>query len=145
MELVPVGPTIEENEVFTGNPDCNEHLQMTIDYFNKIGYQPPWIGYYARHDGELVGSAAYKGQPIDGKVEIAYGTFERFRQQGIGTQIARKLTELALAFDPSVEITARTLPEDNFSTRILAKNGFKWIGTVEDPDDGEVWEWKYKK
>lgn len=145
MELVSVGPTIEENEVFTRHPDCNENLQAAIDYFNKIGHHPPWIGYYARLDGEFVGSAAYKGQPIDGKVEIAYGTFERFKQQGIGTQIAQKLIELALSSDPLVEITARTLPENNFSTRILEKSGFKWIGTIDDKDDGEVWEWKYQK
>ena len=144
MELLPIHPTIEENEMFAERPDCQESLLMTIDYYKKIGFNPPWIGYYAQKDGELVGCAAYKGQPIGAKVEIAYGTFERFRKQGFGTEIARKLVELSLATDPSVEVTARTLPENNFSTKILQKNGFKCQGMVNDEEDGEVWEWKYE-
>ena len=51
---------------------------------------------------------------------------------------------LALKTNPSVRITARTLPENNFSTRILEKNNFTFTGEVNDPDDGEVWEWAYK-
>jgi hypothetical protein len=38
---------------------------------------------------------------------------------------------------------ARTLPEKNFSTRILEKNAFKFMATVNDLDDGEVWEWEF--
>jgi hypothetical protein len=33
--------------------------------------------------------------------------------------------------------------EENFSTKILRKNNFTLIGTVIDPEDGEVWEWIY--
>jgi [ribosomal protein S5]-alanine N-acetyltransferase len=39
---------------------------------------------------------------------------------------------------------ARTLMEENYSTRILRKNGFECLGIVNDPDDGDVWEWEYK-
>jgi len=49
-----------------------------------------------------------------------------------------------LAKDRSVRITARTLPEKNYSTRILEKNNFVLLGFVTDPEDGEVWEWEYK-
>ena len=62
----------------------------------------------------------------------------------MGTRICRKLVEIGLAADPSVKIIARTLPEANFSTRILEKNDFIFIGMVNDPEDGEVWEWEYK-
>jgi len=55
------------------------------------------------------------------------------------------LVELSLETDPSVKITARTLPENNFSTKILEKNSFSFIGTVDDPDDGPVWEWEFKR
>jgi hypothetical protein len=40
-------------------------------------------------------------------------------------------------------ITARTLPEENHSTKILRKNSFTFVGSVMDPEDGEVWEWMY--
>lgn len=143
MELLPIQPTLEANAEFMANPDCAETLGMTIDFFQKIGYVPPWIGYYALENGQIVGSAAFKGAPKHGQVEIAYGTIKRFREQGVGARMCRKLVELCVKTDPSVVITARTLPEENFSTRILKKNSFILLGTVEDPEDGPVWEWKY--
>jgi len=57
--------------------------------------------------------------------------------------MCRLLVELALKTDPNLRITARTLMEENASTKILKKNGFQFVGSVIDPDDGEVWEWVY--
>ena len=144
MKLIPIRETLEENEAFVNHPDCLETVYMSVDFYKRVGYQPPWIGYYVEKNDQLVGSAGFKGRPVDGKVEIAYGTFERFRHQGIGTHMCRLLVELSLATDPSVIITARTLPEKNYSTSILEKNGFVRLGTVIDPEDGEVWEWQYQ-
>ncbi len=91
------------------------------------------------------GAGLFKGQPVNGKVEIAYGTFEQYRNQGIGTLICKQLVDLSLRTDPSVKITARTLSSKNFSTKILEKNGFEFIGSIYDAEDGEVCEWEYKK
>lgn len=136
---------MEDNTAFAANPLCLESLPMTIEFFNRVGYVPPWIGYFAELDKQLVGVSAFKGPPVNGTVEIAYGTFEPYRQQGIGAGICKLLVDLALKTDPSLRITARTLPEENYSTRILRKNGFKMIGPVIDPEDGEVWEWAFEK
>jgi RimJ/RimL family protein N-acetyltransferase len=144
MELIPIKKTLEENSEFLKNPNCNESLPMSINFYNKVGYNPPWIGYYVKIGDQLVGSAGYKGKPRNGQIEIAYGTFEKFRQKGIGKQICKKLVELSLKTDPSIRITARTLPENNYSTKILQHNGFKFIGKIQDEEDGEVWEWEYK-
>ena len=145
MTLVPIKQTLEENEVFVSNALCNESLGMCIEFYKKVGFTPPWVCYYAEENGELIGSAAFKGKPINNTVEIAYGTMEDHRQKAVGTRICKKLVELSLATDPSLRITARTLPENNFSTKILEKNNFVLLGTVNDPEDGEVWEWEYKK
>ncbi len=59
MKLLPVHKTIEENQAFQDNPDCAESLTQAIDFFNKIGYNPPWIGYYAEINGQLVGVAQF--------------------------------------------------------------------------------------
>ena len=67
---------MEENGAFVINPDCVESLVMTIDFFRNVGFHRPWIGYYIWGENKLVGSAAFKGRPIDNKVEIAYVTFE---------------------------------------------------------------------
>jgi len=143
MELLPINETIGDNDEFVGNPVCLEILRMTVDYYKKIGFEKPWIGYFAKIGDDLVGSAGFKGKPVNGSVEIAYGTFEQFQKQGVGTKICRLLVELSLKTDPSVRITARTLPEKNFSTRVLEKNNFVFNGPVTDPDDGEVWEWVF--
>jgi RimJ/RimL family protein N-acetyltransferase len=145
MNLFPIKRTLEENETFAKNPLCNESLGMCIEFYKRVGFNPPWICYYVEENGELVGSAAFKGRPVNNTVEISYGTNEAHRQMGVGTRICKQLVELALATDPSVRITARTLPEKNYSTRILEKNNFILLGFVTDPEDGEVWEWEYKK
>ena len=145
MELIPVKETIEENEEFTSNPLCKDTIQMTIDFYKKVEFIMPWIGYYAKQNGDLVGAAGFKGQPVNGTIEIAYGTFEKYQRQGVGTEICKQLVELALKTDPSIKITARTLPEENFSTRILKKNNFIFSGIVNDPEDGDVWEWVFRK
>jgi RimJ/RimL family protein N-acetyltransferase len=145
MHLLPIKQTLKENEIFASNPLCNETLSMCIEFYKKVGFTPPWICYYVEENEELVGSAAFKGRPINNTVEISYGTMESHRQKGVGTRICKQLVELSLATDPSVRITARTLPEKNYSTRILKKNNFILLGFVTDPDDGEVWEWEYRK
>jgi len=144
MQLLPVKQTTEENQEFVSNPLCKETLPMCIEFYKRVGFTPPWICYYAEENGRLVGSAAFKGKPVNNTVEIAYGTMEDQRQKGIGTKICKQLVELSLATDPSVRITARTLPEHNFSTKILEKNNFILLGIVTDPEDGDVWEWEYK-
>ena len=145
MTLLPIKETMKENEVFAKNPLCDESLSMCIDFYKRVGFEPPWICYYVEENGELIGNAAFKGKPIYNTVEISYGTMEKHRQQGVGTRICKQLVELSLATDPSVRITARTLPEKSYSTKILEKNNFVLLGFVTDPEDGEVWEWEYKK
>jgi ribosomal-protein-alanine N-acetyltransferase len=145
MELVPVYEHIEENADLADDPLLTESLMMSIDFYKRVGFSPPWICYYARQNGELVGCAGIKGKPVNGTIEIAYGTFDKFRNQGVGTEICKILVDLSMNTDLSIRITARTLPEHNFSTRILKKNDFLYIGTVNDPEDGEVWEWEYQK
>ena len=145
MQLLPVKQSIEENAEFAGNALCTETLTMCIEFYKRVGFNPPWICYYAEENGELVGSAAFKGQPIDNSVEIAYGTMENHRQKGLGTRICKQLVDSSLAADPTIRITARTLPENNYSTRILEKNNFILLGMVNDPEDGDVWEWEYQK
>lgn len=145
IELLPIKELLRDNGEFYDNPDCQDSLQMSLLFYAKVGYRIPWIGYYVRMNGKLVGSAGFKGKPIDNKVEIAYGTFPSFQKMGIGTEICRQLVQLARATDPAVRIMARTLMEENYSARILRKNGFKWLGVVMDSDDGEVWEWEYNR
>jgi len=143
MKLLPVYQDESKNKRFAENPDCKDFLQVYPGHYKKSGYEFPWIGYFiANEKNELIGCGGFKGKPENGKVEIAYGTFPAYKGQGIGTKICKLLIAVAQQADPKIQITARTLREDNASTHILKKNGFNFAGPVFDDEDGDVWEWK---
>lgn len=144
MQLIPINETLEETEELMRNVSLQVVVQMTIDFYKRVGFVKPWIGYLAEENGNWVGSAAFKGPPVNGTVEIAYGTNENYRNQGVGTIICKLLVDLALTTDPLLKITARTISDDNFSSKILLKNNFTCVGIVHDPEDGEVWEWLFQ-
>ena len=110
MELIPIQQTLPENSEFLSHALCLESLHMTIEFYRKAGYHPPWISYYARIDEILVGVGGFKGQPVNGSVEIGYGTFGPFQNKGIASRICKQLTALSLDTDPTIKVTARTLP-----------------------------------
>lgn len=145
MLLLPINVNPSQNIQFRTNSECIPILEVYPDYYEKIGYNKPWIGYFATIDGqEIAGAGGFKGKPTDGKVEIAYGTFKKHEGQGVGTEICRQLVLLSRQTDPAIRITARTLQEGYASIRILEKNGFECAGIVYDEEDGNVLEWELK-
>lgn len=144
MELELITPASTPlDKGFPEDSPAGATLKMQVEYYSKIGFHPPWVGYLAMMNGTPVGMGGFKGRPVNNRVEIAYFTFPEKEGMGLGTQTCKALVDMSLASDPRIEITARTLPEKNASTRILAKNGFVLLGAVQDPEDGEVWEWKF--
>src|SRR6187200_265713 len=122
MLLLPIDTDQTKNVRFKENPECVPILNVYPDFYQRVGYNKPWIGYFVTIDREeIVGAAGYKGKPREGKVEIAYGTFKRYEGQGIGTEICRQLVLLSHNTDPAIRITARTLQElsDPAGTRTL--------------------------
>ena len=101
----------------------------------------PWVLAFSavlRETGEVVGNCSFKGPPVDGTVEIAYGISPDHQNRGYATEAARALTEFA-ASRPDVRlIRAHTLPNGVASQRVLVKCGFKHVGEVIDPEDGTV-------
>lgn len=144
--LLPIELDETKNHQFPGDPECISILTASIDYYRKVGFNKPWISYFASIDGkEIVGAAGYKGKPQNGKVELAYGTLKKHERQGIGTEICRQLVLLALQTDPDLRITARTFKDGFASMAILRKNGFQCLGIVYDEEDGDVFEWEFLK
>jgi [ribosomal protein S5]-alanine N-acetyltransferase len=121
---------------------CQQALSMYEDYYPKVGYHPPWVGYLIVQDNSVVGSCGFVSQPIDGKVEIAYWTFNEYEGQGIATYGCKALVKIAKDENPSLTITAKTEPCHNASTSILKKNGFKQMRVVQDHEIGDAWEWE---
>lgn len=142
MNLIEIPEDGQLPDDIVQNQIARSVTDATRELYRSVGFQPPWISYLAVRDGIAVGTCAFKSPPVNGRVEIAYFTFPEHEGQGIATWMASRLTTLARKADPSVTVTAQTLPHENASTTILRKTGFQQTGTIEHPEDGPVWEWE---
>ena len=90
-----------------------------------------------------VGGCGFKGPPDrEGFVEIAYGIEPAHQGKGYATEAAEAMVGYAFG-DPRVRaVCAHTLSATSASSRVLTKSRFRCIGTVIDPEDGEVWRWE---
>jgi ribosomal-protein-alanine N-acetyltransferase len=141
MTLQPILIDEDKNKELYANADCQEIFKSYPSYYYEVGYNPPWIGYFVIRDSKVVGVGGFVGQPKDHKVEIAYGTFKENEGQGIASFTCKQLISVAKTTNPTIIVTAKTLPQHNASTKILVKNGFIFSGTVQDKDIGDAWEW----
>ena len=140
VQCDPTGRPVEAVEVMS--EPLLAACAQSADLYRRIGYQAPWVSYIAVDTDVGVGGGAFVGAPSDGVVEMAYFTLEEFQGRGFATQTAQKLLEIARSAAPSLSIKALTLPQQNPSTRILERLGFKVVGSAHDDDAGEVWEWR---
>jgi RimJ/RimL family protein N-acetyltransferase len=124
------------------SPLAAEVLEATTRLYRAVGYEPPWVGYLALENGSCVGSCGFKSAPENNRVEIAYFTFPGHESRGVATRMASTLIRIATDEMPGVTVAAQTLPEENASTSILKKLQFRFVGTIEHPEDGLVWEWQ---
>ena len=105
----------------------------------------PWVHGFAiklRDSQRTVGECGFKGPPDESQaVEIAYAIEPDHQNNGYATESTQALVDFALTQDHVVQVLAHTLPENNPSTRVLAKCGFRFLGEITDPEDGIVWRW----
>ena len=67
-----------------------------------------------------------------------------FEGRGFGTTMVSELLIRARGADPNVEVFAHTLAEHNASSAILRKLGFEFVGEMNHPEQGAIWEWRRK-
>lgn len=114
----------------------------TARLYQNAGFAPPWVGYLAMQNGQLVGACAFKSAPAGGRVEIGYITFPDFEGRGIATAMVRRLLEIARCEQPELNVIAQTDNEENASNAILRKCGFRFAGAIDDAENGTLWEWQ---
>ncbi len=93
----------------------------------------------------LVGWGGYKGEPKGRIVEFGYAIAPGERGKGYATAAARAMIDRAFASPEVSAVTAHTLAEENASTSVLRKLGFKKITEFLDPEDGPVWGWRLER
>ena len=115
------------DKLFESN-DCQTLLKMYKDFYPKIGFNLPWVAYLILQQNQVVGLGSFKGQPKEGKVEIAYWTFNGLEGQGIASFACKELITIS----------------QNASTKILENNGFIFTEIVQDEEIGDAWLWTLK-
>ena len=142
--LTAVLQTPEQVERMIEQMSEYDRAQVSSDWLARLRASTtpdPWVhGFRVVHrdSGEFVGSCGFKGAPVDGMVEIAYGISAEHRGQGYATEAAQALVDFASTCAEVRVIRAHTLPDSVASKRVLAKCGFQYIGEVVDPEDGVV-------
>ncbi len=145
MELKPIELSIDRSNEIYGSDECQMLLKTYDEYYRKIGFNLPWVGYFVIKENQFVGSCGFTGQPKEGKVEIAYWTFKEFEKQGIASFSCKQLIQISQQTDPTIIVTAKTAPEFNASTKILQNNEFTFTEVVQDEEIGDAWLWTLKK
>lgn len=145
MNLKPISLNEDKTNEVYASTDCQQLLQMYDDFYPKIGFNIPWIGYFVVNQDKIVGSCSFVGQPQDGKVEVAYWTFKEFEGQGIASFACKELVSIAYRTNQNIIITAKTAPEHNASTKILENNNFVFTEIVQDDEIGDAWLWTHKQ
>jgi RimJ/RimL family protein N-acetyltransferase len=144
IELKPIELNLDKTNKLYSSDDCQMLLKSYDEYYLKIGFNLPWVGYFVIRENQIVGSCGFTGQPKEGKVEIAYWTFKEYERQGIASFSCKELISISQQYDPTVTITAKTAPEHNASTKILQNNGFAFNEIVQDEEIGDAWLWTLK-
>ena len=142
MELIAITENGELAEPVPSTPPVAvEIVGATRRLYHAVGYEPPWIGYLAIENGICVGTCGFKSPPQNNRAEIAYFTFPGYESRGVATRMVAELIRLGLNKMPAVKVAAQTLPEENASTSVLRKLGFRLVDSLEHSEDGLVWEW----
>ena len=88
---------------------------------------------------------AIKVNQQNGTVEIGYEITPVYRNQGLATEMTMGLIKNAFKDNRVKSIIAHTLGQENPSTKVLKKCGFKKIEEINDPEEGNIWKWELKK
>jgi RimJ/RimL family protein N-acetyltransferase len=89
---------------------------------NDASEADPWtFGFAVGHVEEnlVIGMAGFKGPPVDGMMESAYGIAPDFQGPGYATEAAGMLVDYAKENAELQVIRAHTLPERSASSRVL--------------------------
>jgi ribosomal-protein-alanine N-acetyltransferase len=139
-----INVTVEDNWTEFGV----DALKYSLDKLTDSEEEKNWWTYFPIHkqDNKLIGSGGYKGKPTsDGTVELGYEIASGYRNRGLATEMATGLIENALRDERVKSIIAHTLGQDNPSTKVLQKCGFKKVEEINHLVDGLIWKWELKR
>jgi RimJ/RimL family protein N-acetyltransferase len=123
-------------------------MQPAYEYLKANPSALGWWTYLFIHKAHrtLIGLGGFKGEVNEeGMVEIGYEIAPGYRRRGLAREAAIGMIDYAFGHPEITRVDAHTLPEQNPSTGVLEKVGMKYLGTVHDPDDGDIWHWSVSR
>lgn len=121
-------------------PAARDVVEGTVNLYQAVGYQPPWVGYLADRDGEVVGACAFLAPPSEGRVEVRCESFPEYRARGVGSEMLRQMVRMAREAQPGVVVFMQTEAQEDFATRKLRELGFARSEHI--PADTGHWQWR---
>lgn len=139
---------VELAEDWLGFDAASEAMRPAYEYLKSHPSAFGWWTYLFIHksDRTLIGLGGFKGEVnAEGMVEIGYAIAPGYRRRGLAREASLGMIDYAFAHPKIARVDAHTLPERNASTGVLEKVRMKHLGTVNDPDDGEIWHWSLSR
>lgn len=130
---------VPKNWIETGT----DIFKLSQDAITNKPISQIWWSYLAidTQMNSLIGNCGFKGEPIDGRVEIGYEVCKTFRNQGYGTEMVLELINIAFCSKTVNSILARTLYHINPSITVLKNCGFNFLKEVIAQDKEKLNEW----
>jgi len=125
-----------------------EIISYSLEFLKNNPDAANWWMYFFVHRAsrKLVGNGGFKGKPDEaGTVEVGYAVAPAYRGKGLATEAAQGLVEFAFSHPQIQTIQAHTLAEENESVRVLRKVGMTFVKELNDPEDGDIWQWQLKR
>ncbi len=79
ITLEPIRPEEDYADAAYASEDCRLALDMWAEYYPKIGFQPPWIGYLVKLDHQVAGTCAFTGPPDRAAWKFRTGLLRRLK------------------------------------------------------------------
>lgn len=100
-----------------------EFLQHNINHWNRYGFG---IFILKNKNGEFIGRAGLRHVDIEGidEIEVAYALMPEFWNQGLATEIAKKLIAIAFEQLHIKKLVCFTESSNKASERVMQKVGF---------------------
>lgn len=120
----------------TISPELKEALEQTIlpnvaDKSKNYLYSTLWTA-ISKTENKMVADLCIIGEPNAlGEIEIGYGTYNEFQNNGFMTEIVSGIIEWAKNQPEVKSIIASTEKTNNASFKVLEKNDFVKIGETE--------------
>ena len=125
-----------------GMPEELEHfLEYRSAQLRDDPSAQPWLGRVIVLDDDrgrrAIGSIGFHGPPDDdGRVEVGYRVEPEYRRQGVATEVVRALFGWANREHGVTRFRAATAPNNLASQAVLARFGFRRMGSQMDDLDG---------